>query len=384
MVRFKEFKIEDIFNWQPQKEIDPLKIPDLTVANDEKYPFCGQATINNGIISYLSLTEKVLNNPEGKPTILIHSNNQNVVYLETPFYLKDGHGATSVLQSDFLNEKIALFIITSIKKVITKKFSYNEKATKIALKNTYIKLPINENDEPDYEYMENYVSELEEERISELEEERISELDSYMKVSQLEDYHLTDKEKEILVAYQNGNITYEDYKIGDLFDIHPTRSYKLTNRLLFKTAGKTPVVVNSSIGNGIGGYVSLNPTEEGNKITFTDTTTSEGIFYQPNDFIGYSHIQGLYPLNDVKWSENSLLYFLSLFKKNAAGRFDYATKFTRKVASEMIVKLPINDNKEIDFEFMDAFIQIQKKLSIRDVVDWKDKIIATTKECITQ
>lgn len=376
MVRFKEFKIEEVLTWQSQKEIDPLKIPDLTIESDTVYPFYGQATINNGIISYLSLEESVLNNVDGKPTILIHSNNQNIVYLETPFYLKDGHGATSVLQSDFLNEKIALYLMTSIKKVITKKFSYNEKATKIALKNTYIQLPINEKDEVDYKYMECYISKLE--------AERISELDLYLRVSHLEDYHLTDKEKEILFVYRSGNVVYEDFKIGDLFDIHPTKSYGYTNRLLFKTVGQTPVVVNSSINNGIGGYVSLEPTEMGNMITFTDTTTSEGIFYQPNDFIGYSHIQGLYPLNNVKWSENSLLYFLSLFKKKAAGRFDYATKFTRKVAAEMLVKLPVNEKKEIDFDFMDAFMQIQKKMSIRDVVDWKDKNISTTKDCIAQ
>ena len=157
-VIFKEFKIEDVLDWQPQKEIDPLKIDILKVDNNKKYPFYGQSTIKNGIISYLNLTEKVLNNKEIKPTILIHSNNQNVIFLETPFYLKDGHGATSVLQSDFLNEKRALYIMTCIKKVIIKKFSYNEKATKIALKNTYIKLPVNEKDEIDYDYMEKYIT----------------------------------------------------------------------------------------------------------------------------------------------------------------------------------------------------------------------------------
>lgn len=88
MVKFKEYKIEDVLTWQPQKEIDPLKIPSLTVKSNTVYPFYGQATLNNGIISYLSLTDSVLNNPDGKPTILIHSNNQNVVYLQSPFYLK--------------------------------------------------------------------------------------------------------------------------------------------------------------------------------------------------------------------------------------------------------------------------------------------------------
>jgi len=71
--------------------------------------------------------------------------------------LKDGHGATSVLQSDFLNKKNALYIMSSIKKVITKKFSYNKKATKIALKNTLIKLPLTNNNKINYEYMEKYI-----------------------------------------------------------------------------------------------------------------------------------------------------------------------------------------------------------------------------------
>lgn len=374
MVKFKEYRIEDVLTWQPQKEIDPLKIPALTVQSGVAYPFYGQATLNNGIISYLSLTERVLNNPEGKPTILIHSNNQNVVYLETPFYLKDGHGATSVLQSVALNEKVALYLMTSIKKVITKKFSYNEKATKIALKNTYIQLPIDDKGEIDYVYMERVISELE--------EERISELDSYLMVSKLENYNLTNSESRVLEQFRTNEVMYDDFRIGDLFDIHPTKSYGVTNRTLFKTNGKTPVVVNSSIGNGIGGYVDLEPTEKGNMITYTDTTTSEGIFYQPNDFIGYSHIQGLYPLNNVEWSENALLYFLALFKKQASGRFDYATKFNRKIAVDMVIKLPVTENGDINFAFMENFVQAQKKLAIKDVVDWKDKIIVTTKRVI--
>ncbi|MDE6029495.1 MAG: restriction endonuclease subunit S [Clostridiales bacterium] len=371
MVEFKSYKLEDIFTWQPQKEIDPLKIPDLTVLSDVRYPFYGQATLNNGIISYLSLTGNVLNNVEGKPTILVHSNNQNVVYLETPFYLKDGHGATSVLQSEVLNERIALYLIACIKKVITKKFSYNEKATKIALKNTVIQLPVTEKGEIDYTYMERYTGELE--------EERISELSSYLEVSGFTPCCLTDDELKAMELYRSKKVIYGDFKVGKLFDIHPTKSYGLTNRILFKTKGKTPVVVNSSIENGIGGYVDLEPTEKGNMITYTDTTTSEGIFYQPNDFIGYSHIQGLYPLNNIEWSENSLLYFLSVFKKQAAGRFDYATKFNRKLAAEMVVQLPINSQGDIDFGFMDSFIQALKKLAIKDVVDWKDVVISKTK-----
>ncbi len=160
-IKFKEFKLEDILNWQPQKEIDPLKIKELTVIGKNKYPFYGQSTINNGIISYECLKSEVLNNTLSSPTILIHSNNQNCVYLETPFYLKDGHGATSVLQNKNLNELNAQFLISCIKKVIIARFSYDEKATKIALKNTYIQLPVSDNNQIDYAFMETYIRAIE-------------------------------------------------------------------------------------------------------------------------------------------------------------------------------------------------------------------------------
>jgi len=154
---FGEFRIEDVLQWQSQKEIDPLKLENLKDKTEPLHPFYGQATVNNGIISYNQLMKEVLNNQNGKSTILIHSNNQNIIYLETPFYLKDGHGATSVLQCEELNKINQMFIISSIDKVIKCKYSYNNKATKIELKNTVIELPI-KNNEPTYKIMETFIS----------------------------------------------------------------------------------------------------------------------------------------------------------------------------------------------------------------------------------
>ena len=156
-MQWSEYKIGELLHWQSQKEIDPLKLENLKDETEKIYPFYGQATINNGIISYNQLSNNVLNNKNGKPTILIHSNNQNIVYLETPFYLKDGHGATSVLQSEKLNRLSQMSIIACINKVIKRKYSYNQKATKIELKNTVINLP-SQNHQPDYAIMEIFIS----------------------------------------------------------------------------------------------------------------------------------------------------------------------------------------------------------------------------------
>ena len=157
-VAWGQFKIEDVLVWQRNiSELNPLHLDSLTVSAEKKYPFYGQATTNNGIIEYRHLNDDVLNNKLGKPTILIHSNNQNTVYLDSPFYLKDGHGATSVLQSEHLNKMTAQFLMGSIKKVILQKYSYNAKATKIELKNTVINLPIKSDNTPDYDCMTLFV-----------------------------------------------------------------------------------------------------------------------------------------------------------------------------------------------------------------------------------
>ncbi|WP_219726714.1 restriction endonuclease subunit S [Megasphaera hutchinsoni] len=152
-----KIRLEDLMTWQVGiSEIDPLKLNELYDKTSGKYPFYGQATDNNGIISYESLNAEILNNKNALPTILVHSNNQNVVYLQTPFYLKDGHGATSVLQNENMNLDIALYIMSCIRKSITERFDYNAKATKIGLKNTEVEIPFY-NKVVDYKFMDEFI-----------------------------------------------------------------------------------------------------------------------------------------------------------------------------------------------------------------------------------
>ena len=171
-----------------------------------------------------------------------------------------------------------------------------------------------------------------------------------------------------------------DFKVGNLFDIHPTKAYKLTNKDLFQENGSHPVVVNSSYNNGIGGYSCLPITEKGNRITFSDTTTAESIFYQATDFIGYPHVQGLYPIEyKENWNELSLLFFATVFRKSALTQnFDYVNKFTRDLAKSLIVKLPVDDVGNPDFSYMENYM---KKIIAdqQEKLDTLQKFLSTNK-----
>ena len=154
--------------------------------------------------------------------------------------------------------------------------------------------------------------------------------------------------------------TWKEFKIGAIFDIHPTKAYKFTNSRLFEDNGTNPVVVNSSFNNGIGGYTNLPTTEEGNIITFSDTTSADAIFYQEHAFVGYPHVQGLYPHPEYadKWKKYSLLFFLTEMKKAAFSLgFDYVFKFTRELAKDISVRLPVTCDGEPNYVYMEQFMK---------------------------
>lgn len=370
MLKYDKFKLSKVLQWQSQKEIDPLKIKDLTVESNKLYPFYGQATVNNGIISYLSLKEDVLNNKEGKPTILIHSNNQNIVFLETPFYLKDGHGATSVLQSECLNEKNAMFLMACIKKVITKKFTYNGKATKIALKNTFIDLPVDDNGAIDYDYMEQYISKLE--------EDRINKLSTYLKVSALENCALTKEENEAVNMFRDGKVKFKRFKIGigddRIFNV--SSSKKKFNANTVKFDGQYPYVARSSTNNGIRGYINENPIylNNGGTISFGQDTAT--IFYQEKPYFTGDKIKIMtYRGRDL--TPELACYLLSTMRK-AFQNFAWGqTSFNENILNNVEIELPVNKNESIDNDFIINFIKAQEKLAIKGVVEWKNKILST-------
>ncbi len=348
-VEWGEYRIEDVLQWQPQKEIDPLKLEELKDESEPFYPFYGQATINNGIISYNQLTTTVLNNSDGKPTILIHSNNQNIVYLETPFYLKDGHGATSVLQCEKLNRINQMFIIASIDKVIKRKYSYNNKATKIELKNTVISLPVKDGN-VDFDFMESFILELEKERIDVFEKS--------LSATGLKDYTINAKEQQAIDEYKN--LTWKVFNLEELFG-KSTRGKRLKSEdrilgaLPFVTAGETDEGVSDFIGNSVN--------------VFSANTTTIDMFgsakYRNYKYGGDDHIAVVHTDKLPKYA--SIFVTSAIHKSSYNGQFNYGRNFYAKDADVLDISLPVKDDKP-DYETMETIISAIHKLVIKDVV----------------
>lgn len=369
-VEWGDFKIEDVLDWQPQKEIDPLKLEDLKDETEMIYPFYGQATTNNGIISYNQLTKDVLNNEEGKPTILIHSNNQNIIYLETPFYLKDGHGATSVLQAQKLNKVNQMFFIGAIERVIKTKYSYNNKATKIELKNSIINLPI-KNGEIDFEFMESFIAELEAQRIAELE--------AFLLATGLKDYNLTQEEKQVLADFESGKFCWEEFKIGKLFDIDSYKQRFDANKVAISAVGK-PYVVRTSLNNGIRGYINEDEQflNEGNTISFGQDTAT--MFYQEQPYFTGDKIK-IVKSKDKKFNKLNAQFFIATMTKSFSAFSWGSSSYNIEIIGNQPINIPTINNKP-NYKLMETFIIAIQKMVIKDVVNYADKKIEATKSVI--
>jgi len=151
------------------------------------------------------------------------------------------------------------------------------------------------------------------------------------------------------------NVEWGEFKLGDLFDINPTKYYRLQNEEIMSENGNVPLISNSSTDNGVMGFSNLKANNKGNTITCSDTTLgADTMFYQQNDFIGYSHIQHLVP--KIKPFNKSIAsVIISACKVSTSKQYDYGNKFNRESMNKTKIQLPTKNGK-IDFEFIESFI----------------------------
>lgn len=156
------------------------------------------------------------------------------------------------------------------------------------------------------------------------------------------------------------NVVWGEFKLGDLFDINPTKYYRLKNEEILCKKGTVPLISNSSTDNGVMGFSSLEANNKGNSITCSDTTLgAETMFYQEKDFIGYSHIQHLVPKFEP-FNKSIAQMIISASRVVTTKKYDYGNKFNREAMNKTKVQLPIKNGK-IDFDFIEKYMAVIEK-----------------------
>lgn len=320
---WKEFRLGDLFSEMYKAEAHVKgELECYDVPLDNTIRFVSRTEMNNGCDCY------VLNNGlsgiEKANAIAIGDTTATCFYQGEDFVCGDH---MVICRADWINLHTALFII-SILKQEKYKYSYGRAFKMELISNTMLKLPAADN-MPDWDYMEQYIKSLNHNPLT----------------------TINKSENVLQLNIEN----WKEFKVGDFFDIHPTKFIEGVSAGDCVSYG-VPLVVNSAENNGIAGLCDMLPTEEGNIVTFSDTTDGNTFFYQPKPFIGFAHVQGMYP-KTRKWSKEELLFLSTIMMFDSKGKYSYGRKMRRDIILEIKIKLPADKTGNPDWQFMKNYIK---------------------------
>ena len=155
--RWKEFIIENLFSIKIGKNVDGNKIN----KNGGKTAYITRKELNNGLDGFIQYDDKYLNSQY--PVITIGNETAKPFVQQYPFFT--GTKVNILRHKKLISIEIYKFIAQCLE-MHRDKYSYSFTINSTRLKRQKIMLPINQDNKPDYEYMENYIKKIEYKKLS--------------------------------------------------------------------------------------------------------------------------------------------------------------------------------------------------------------------------
>ena len=354
--KFEKFRLDDLF----ESSVGDFDIQAKHI-NDKGDYVVSSGLSNGGVIGKTDISAKIFK--ENSLTVDMFGN----VFFRDFKYKMVTHARVFSLtfKNKNFSPKVGLYFAASLK-FLNKVFSYNNMASFNKIKSLNIFLPTF-NSKIAFNYMEQYVQELE--------SDRMQELNAYLLASGLNNYELSKDEEELLQG--KINLDFQLFRLGDIFEIK--KGTRLTKNNMLQ--GDIKFIGSSSLNNGctslIGNKDSLHPA---NVITVCYNGSVGESFYQDERFWASDDVNILYP-NNFSLDSDLALYFVSAIKK-LKSKYSYSRKWILEFMKNDKIYLPSTKDNSPDLEFMKNYIKALKKSVIKDLVIWKDKEIAVYKEVI--
>ena len=302
----------------------------LTKANmrDGNINFIGASAINNGITAHIANGEHI--HLENTITITYNGSVGEAFYQDKIFWASDD---VNVLYPKFaLNKYIALFIIPVLKQA-GEKYAFIDKWKKEDMEKDCILLPVDDNHQPDFSYMESYIK-----------NQVIAVSASLTKLQSA---------KRFLKLRNAEFESWKTYRIKDIFPnivkpvVYHTREVK-------ENPAGIPYVVRSKFNNGVKYYVerpnsNVNPAKV---ISFGAENAT--FFYQQSEWISG---RDMYYIDTRGIDEYACLFITSCLQP-IAEKYSYNYGMFPDLLKEDRITLPANENGDPDYAFMKQYMKV--------------------------
>ena len=290
------------------------------------------------------------------------------VTLPAVSYQPDEFGASQVItaRANFLDENIGLFFVAILQKQMAQ-FSYTHKPGIEVYKNLNIPLPTKEG-KIDFDFMRRYIATLK----------------AYLQAAGLSDTILSESELAALVAIRQNRVEWREYPIsGENGAFNVVNTHSILKAQVVPDSGNIPYVGAGESNNSIQSYISFdsNFLEKGNSIMIGGKTMV--ITYQEDDYFSNdSHNLALYYKDIDIPARNIQLFLVSALYKSLKPKYHWGDSISKSKICKDSLMLPVRNDGDIDYEFIENLISAQTKLCIKDILNHKDLEISATQNLI--
>lgn len=366
-VKWGEYRLGDLFEIE-----NTLSFNSDRLVDGAEYDYITRTSLNQGILQTTGFVNEENINPAGTWSLGLLQ--MDFFYRNKPWYA--GQFVRKIVPKITIPENAILFFQTLLnlqKPILLQVLVRHVDET---FRNTKIHLPQMQDGNIDFDFMESFIRELE--------EERIRELSAYLTVSGLSDATLTEREK---LALQNfDTLEWQEFRMGDLFGRVSTAKLPYKAADLPKEAtveNPLPCLTSSFMNQGLNYYAPKeNATVLKHVISIPSNSDVYRAYYQSHDFTVLSDAYAIrWNLNDREISAQEYLFMVACINQvTDLPIYSYKNKLGGwNIVQDKYIMLPVC-NGVPDYEAMQDFISAVQKLVIKDVVKYaEDKINATKK-----
>lgn len=309
--KWAEFKVGDLMTLKVAKSNDKGNLEVGTV------PFVGRSNDNNGLQGFYDAP----NVTQGKCITL------GMVGTFRAFWQENDFAASQnilTLRAPWLNRHTALFICNIIETAIKGRYSYGNSIKAGTFGDTILNLPVDDNGQPDYDFMEQYIVERE------------------------PDYSWAtgciESDAEISLSDKD----WAEFKVKDIFPV-VSRGKRLTKAN--RVPGNTPLITAGFLNYGVGEYIS-NPSQTRYEKAITIDMFGNA-FYRGTEFCCDDNIIVLQNPSINEWAKMFITPIIDM-RKN---QYSYGNQYRLGDLETHIISLPITAEGKPDYDFMERYMK---------------------------
>lgn len=152
-----------------------------------------------------------------------------------------------------------------------------------------------------------------------------------------------------MLSLQDCNM--KDFLYSDLFRVDKGKRFVVSKQC---EKGDCPFVSASAKNNGVSNWLNIEPNHSENTITVNYDGSIGEAFYQPRPYWALDSVNVLYPKFEL--NVYIAMFLITMIKKEKY-RFNYGRKWHSERMEKSKIRLPVDENGDPDWKFMENFIK---------------------------